>query len=83
MTLAEYEVKLAQQNGACAACHQPETGINQYGSLPLAIDHNHKTGQRRGLLCRKCNQALGLLRDDPKIITQLSEYVQHYDNQAT
>jgi len=39
------------------------------------IDHDHVTGQVRGLLCGKCNSAIGLLQDDPEIIRAAAKYV--------
>jgi hypothetical protein len=41
----------------------------------LAVDHCHKTGKIRGLLCQGCNMALGLLKDSPAIINNLARYI--------
>ena len=78
LSLEEYEHKLKEQDGVCAACKQPEVGRNQYGPLPLAVDHDHKTGQLRGLLCMKCNRALGLLGDSVENLKQLIIYRERY-----
>lgn len=43
----------------------------------LAVDHDHKTGAIRGILCKRCNLALGLLRDDPSFIRKLAEYIEN------
>lgn len=43
--------------------------------LQLAVDHNHKTGKVRGLLCRRCNQALGKLEDDPALFEAAATYL--------
>lgn len=40
------------QNGKCAICQKPESHFR----MRLAVDHNHKTGQVRGLLCYRCNK---------------------------
>lgn len=61
ITLDNYNQILKKQNGVCAMCRTlpKEKHHRSKKSLPLAVDHNHKTGKVRGLLCRQCNQALG------------------------
>jgi hypothetical protein len=58
-----------QQNGLCAICLEPPVGRR------LAVDHCHKTGEVRGLLCNRCNAGIGLLGDDPQIIGRAVEYL--------
>lgn len=53
ITVEEYEQKFAEQNGLCAICDQPQP------ERLLAVDHDHITGQVRGLLCSKCNLMIG------------------------
>jgi Recombination endonuclease VII. len=56
ITQEEYEAKHDEQNGLCAICHKPcKTGQR------LVVDHNHETGENRGLLCKSCNLHLGVL----------------------
>jgi hypothetical protein len=57
-----------QQNNACAGCFDPlgETFV---------IDHCHRTGRRRGLLCHRCNTALGLARDNADTLRRLADYL--------
>lgn len=55
-----YDLIYAAQGGKCFIC-QRATGKTRR----LAVDHNHKTGEVRGLLCKTCNRMLGHLRDDP------------------
>ena len=64
LEIEQYNDLVQSQNGLCAICNQPETAINQYGKVPLSIDHNHITGKVRGLLCFRCNAAIGGLRVD-------------------
>lgn len=60
-----------KQEGRCGICNKvPDT---------LCIDHNHDTGQVRGLLCRKCNSAIGKLYDDPEIILNAYYYLVNND----
>lgn len=54
-----------QQKNLCAVCGLPEIAKTPQGNIrPLSVDHNHNTKQVRGLLCSKCNLALGLLKVD-------------------
>ena len=70
MTPEEYERRLAQQGGGCAVCGRaPKAGKS------LHIDHDHETGYVRGLLCFKCNAALGQLGDDLGRIERALTYV--------
>ncbi len=59
LTIEDFENLMLLQNGVCKICKQ----INVFGRH-LAIDHCHKTGKIRGLLCNPCNQGLGAFRDD-------------------
>lgn len=62
-----------KQNNLCAICKQPETyQVKGKNIQPLSIDHDHSTGKIRGLLCRKCNMALGLFNDN---ILQLNKAI--------
>ncbi len=54
---AAWDAMLIAQAGRCAICTDP--------MLRPQVDHCHTTGDVRGLLCRGCNQGIGLLRDDP------------------
>lgn len=58
LSKSDYFELLARQEGRCAICKQTKL-------FPLFVDHDHMTGQVRGLLCRLCNLALGSLHDDP------------------
>lgn len=63
ITLKDYDELLQKQNGKCAICQQIEIKKNQHGLVSLAVDHDHKTGKVRGLLCSKCNCLLGYAKD--------------------
>lgn len=62
----DYE-RLASIQGGCAICKDPER--------KLVIDHCHTTDLVRGLLCSQCNSALGLFKDDPKILQAATDYL--------
>ena len=72
ITQEEYNKILDRQDGKCAICRI------QFGSTKrsFAVDHNHETNEVRGILCHRCNQAIGLLREDPAIIARAISYVQ-------
>ncbi len=72
ITKDDYEEMLANQGGVCGICHKPPPE-GQY----LHVDHDHKTGRIRGLLCRQCNIGLGNLGDDASLIDKISEYLTH------
>jgi len=59
---------LEEQNGVCAVCKLPSRRT-------LCVDHCHATRQVRGLLCDKCNTALGLFGDDSKRMRAAAAYV--------
>lgn len=71
ITEAELDALLARQKNRCAVCKSKAP----YGSGDWHIDHDHVTGQVRGLLCSKCNTGIGMLNDDPKVITAALRYV--------
>jgi 5-methylcytosine-specific restriction endonuclease McrA len=59
LTIEDYDAMYEAQGGVCAICKQPETSQRDGKVYRLAVDHNHNTGQVRGLLCFKCNSAMG------------------------
>lgn len=75
ITLEQYDKMFAFQGGVCAICGCPETVKLKNIAKRLSIDHNHITGKVRGLLCHNCNQALGLLGENPVVIKSLLGYI--------
>lgn len=71
LTPDDYNNIFDRQRGYCAVCgiHQSEL------KMALAVDHSHKTGNVRGLLCGKCNRALGLANDDVSILLSMVDYL--------
>lgn len=76
VTFKEYDRMLVAQNGVCVVCGQPETRRIRGEVLRLALDHDHDTGKVRGLLCAKCNMALGCVNDDKELLLQLAIYLE-------
>lgn len=59
ISLDQYNRMYTKQKGCCAICGQQETHMNKGKITRLAVDHNHKTGRIRGLLCCVCNSKYG------------------------
>lgn len=66
----EYGKLYLHQEGVCAICRRA-TGATR----ALSVDHDHKNGLTRGLLCRPCNDLLGHLRDDPEAARRIAQYL--------
>ena len=65
ITEKEYDDMVREQDNTCAICKEPESKLNDNGyPMRLCVDHDHITGQVRGLLCNKCNLGIGYLRSD-------------------
>ena len=77
MSLADYERLFLFQGGRCAICYQPERFQHPRGDAPvrLAVDHDHSNGMVRGLLCRRCNQAIGHFEENREWLLAAAEYV--------
>ena len=81
----EYQAMFTAQNGVCAVCGQPETAIDSRTKQTknLQVDHCHTSGGIRALLCKECNNALGLLQDDPERIRLLLRYTGFHQSSST
>ena len=75
ITADEYYEILAAQNGKCSICESQEVNNSRISSGKLFIDHCHETGKVRGLLCSKCNHAIGLLNDDVDLLQKAISYL--------
>ena len=80
LTLDQYDALVAQQDGVCAICGElPAKGRGRR----LVVDHDHETGEIRGLLCGLCNVALGYLREDPKLFDRAKAYLNQNSSDLT
>lgn len=70
LTVEQRDGMFEAQKGACAIC----------GDIARAIDHCHKTGRIRGILCNRCNQGLGHFRDDTGLLLAAVEYLIETDD---
>jgi len=67
-----------KQKGCCDICGS--SLINpKFHQMDLNVDHNHTTGKTRGLLCGKCNTALGSFRDSKENLSKAIEYLAKYE----
>jgi len=74
ITVLDFDKMLAEQGGACLVCGTKDSG--RTNSLVLCVDHDHKTGKVRGLLCHNCNVAIGSMQDNPALLRKAAEYLE-------
>lgn len=72
ITPEQYTILLTMQRGVCAICQKPPFRVR------LAIDHDHKTGKIRGLLCRRCNCGIGNARESTAILAMMIAYLMEH-----
>jgi hypothetical protein len=73
MGLEEYTDLLAKQGGGCAICGATK---GNKGTKRLCVDHDHKTGKVRGLLCGNCNFMLGYSKDKVSNLRRGIQYLE-------
>jgi hypothetical protein len=71
LTIEAFSALLLEQGGVCASC-----GTSEFGSRGPNVDHDHVTGNVRGILCSNCNCAAGFLKDDPALAKRLATYLE-------
>lgn len=71
LSLEDYMNLYVSQNGRCAICKEPENTFKR----KLHVDHCHKTGTIRGLLCTRCNPGLGYFQDSLVLLEAACEYL--------
>lgn len=75
----DYNELLKAQNGLCAICNLPGNGKYK----KLHVDHCHKTGKLRSLLCVNCNRGLGYFQDNPALLSKASLYISKFEEETT
>lgn len=73
LSLEDFERMLQSQNNVCAICKMPNSNGKR-----LSVDHDHSTGQIRGLLCAQCNFAIGHMKDDPNRLRAAAVYLESH-----
>ena len=71
ITLEEYSLMFEKQEGCCLGCKKHRSILK----TDLCVDHCHTTGKVRGLLCNKCNTALGMIEDNKDTLLNLITYL--------
>jgi len=71
----QYDLMKSQQNNCCAICFKNEDELPR----DLCVDHCHKTGKIRKLLCARCNSALGFIDDNVDFANRLHEYLKEHN----
>lgn len=72
ITTEEYESILNKQNNSCVICSEKFVSNKN-----THVDHDHNTNEVRGLLCKSCNQGIGLLKDNPNILLNAYNYLSY------
>lgn len=74
LTEEDYKRMFAQQDGKCALCGRGPKAGGRLKNLP--VDHDHKTGKARGLLCTPCNRIVGLIESTPDMLEKVKAYLE-------
>lgn len=76
LSVTDYQALLRKQKGGCAVCrtHNPKDRRSKF----FRVDHCHKTGKVRGLLCGRCNVGIGMFKDSPRRLRNAVKYVQGF-----
>jgi DNA-binding transcriptional MerR regulator len=78
INLSDYHDLLAKQNARCAICNVASNKENWQNDTTqhFDVDHNHKTGKIRGLLCRRCNICIGYIDDCLPLLAKIKAYLE-------
>jgi len=79
LTAIQFDQLLVEQKGVCAICRSPETSSR---CKSLSVDHCHETRRVRGLLCNRCNRAIGLFRDSGDLLQAAAGYLWHHQRRS-
>lgn len=83
LTKKDYKKIVEEQDNRCAICNQHETRKNRIGQTRnLSVDHCHKSGKIRQLLCSNCNAGLGHFKDNPEFILAAYKYILKHNTES-
>lgn len=75
LTIEQRDAMIVAQNFSCAACFTQDSGVQGWN-----VDHDHKTGKVRAILCPSCNVALGRVKDSKERLQQLIQYLDKFED---
>ena len=80
ISLEDYHDRISAAGGLCEGCGRSEPRVAGSTRKPksLGLDHCHRTGKPRGVLCTGCNLILGYAGDDPGLLRKLADYLEKY-----
>ena len=79
LSITEFDNMLLAQDNKCLICGQ---SLDLQNTKNVHVDHNHKTGIVRGILCSNCNKALGFFRDNPEYLRNAIKYLERDNNES-
>lgn len=74
LTVEQHDEMFERQANKCLGCGRHQKELKRR----LDVDHCHKTGKIRGLLCMNCNRTLGYAKDSPLILRSLAAYIESH-----
>lgn len=74
--LKEFDIMKQEQDNGCAICGRRFLSTEPKNAC---VDHDHETGEVRGILCFRCNSGLGMFRDDIKLLARAIVYLESHD----
>ena len=75
LSVEDWDSMFKNQNGRCVICGRHQSELKR----SLCVDHDHKTGKVRGLLCFNCNMAIGFLDDNKQSLKNAISYLEQQD----
>ena len=80
ITFDDYEIMKKNQHNLCGICNKKETKLSRTGEVvSLCVDHNHKTGEIRKLLCSKCNLMIGYALESKETLMLAIKYLEEFE----
>ncbi len=85
--IQEYNTLLEQQNHRCAICESIDPKGRKSGRGGgvdvFYVDHDHKTGKVRGLLCNICNRTMGYIGENSGVLEEMIKYLQKHQQNVS